>query len=120
MKIHPTAIVEDGALLGADVEIGAYSVVGPLVVLGDGVKLDTHVVMKGRVELGARSVVHSHAVLGDEAQIRNHHNPDARLMIGTDAVIREAVTMHTGSTRAAASRRSAIVVTSWRTDPHRP
>ncbi len=99
MKIHPTAIVEDGALLGADVEIGAYSVVGPLVVLGDGVKLDTHVVMKGRVELGARSVVHAHAVLGDEAQIRNHHNPDARLIIGTDAVIREAVTMHTGSTR---------------------
>ncbi|HEY4124153.1 MAG TPA: acyl-ACP--UDP-N-acetylglucosamine O-acyltransferase [Rhizomicrobium sp.] len=97
MKIHPTAIVEDGARLGADVEIGPYSLVGPHVVLGDGVKLHSHVVMKGRVELGARSIVHSHAVLGDEGQIRNHHDPNARLVIGTDTVIREAVTMHTGS-----------------------
>ena len=97
MKIHQTAIVEDGARLGADVEIGPYSLVGPYVVLGDGVKLHSHVVMKGRVELGARSTVHAHAVLGDEGQIRNHHDPDARLVIGTDTVIREAVTMHTGS-----------------------
>ena len=97
MKIHQTAIVEDGARLGADVEIGPYSLVGPHVVLGDGVKLHSHVVMKGRVELGARSTVHAHAVLGDEGQIRNHHDPDARLVIGTDTVIREAVTMHTGS-----------------------
>ena len=97
MKIHPTAIVEDGARLGADVEIGPYCIVGPHAVIGDGVKLHSHVVMKGRVELGARSTVHSHAVLGDEGQIRNHHDPEARLVIGTDTVIREAVTMHTGS-----------------------
>jgi UDP-N-acetylglucosamine acyltransferase len=97
MKIHPTAIVEDGARLGADVEIGPYCIVGPQAVLGDGVKLHSHVVMKGRVELGTRSTVHSHAVLGDEGQVRNHHYPEARLVIGTDTVIREAVTMHTGS-----------------------
>ena len=35
-KIHPTAIVEDGAVLGADVEIGPYAHVGPNVKLGDG------------------------------------------------------------------------------------
>jgi len=97
MTIHPTAIVEDGATLGDGVEVGPYCIVGPHVVLGEGVRLHSHVVMKGRVELGARSVVHSHAVLGDEGQIRNHNDPDARLIIGTDTVIREAVTMHTGS-----------------------
>lgn len=97
MKIHPTAIVEDGARLGADVEIGPYCIIGPRAVLGDGVRLHSHVVIRGHVELGARSVVHSHAVLGDDAQIRNHHAPDSRLVIGVDTVIREAVTMHTGS-----------------------
>lgn len=97
MKIHPTAIVEDGARLGADVEIGAYCVVGRDVVLGDGVQLHSHVVMTGHVELGAGSVVHAHAVLGDAAQIRNHEDSNARLVIGKDTVIREAVTMHTGS-----------------------
>ncbi len=28
-KIHPTAIVDPGAQLGADVEIGPFSIVGP-------------------------------------------------------------------------------------------
>jgi len=97
MKIHPTAIVEDGAQLGADVEIGPYCIVGSHVVLGDGVRLFSHVVMTGRTELGARSTVHAHAVLGDEGQIRNHHDSQARLTIGTDTDIREGVTMHTGS-----------------------
>ena len=36
-KIHPTAIVEDGAILGADVEIGPYAHIGKDVKLGDGV-----------------------------------------------------------------------------------
>jgi UDP-N-acetylglucosamine acyltransferase len=99
MKIHPAAIVEDGAQLGADVEIGPYCIVGPLVVLGDGVRLQSHVVMTGRVELGAQSIVHAHAVLGGEGQIRNHSDPGARLVIGRDSVIREGVTMHTGSKR---------------------
>ena len=34
MKIHPTAVVEDGAKLGADVEIGPYAHIGKDVVLG--------------------------------------------------------------------------------------
>ena len=44
-KVHPTAVVEDGAQIGQDVEIGPYCVVGPKVVLGDRVKLHSHVAM---------------------------------------------------------------------------
>ena len=33
-KIHPTAIVDPSAVLGADVEIGAYSIVGANVAIG--------------------------------------------------------------------------------------
>lgn len=99
MKIHPTAIVEDGARLGADVAIGPYCVVGPYAVLGDGVILQSHVVLTGHISLGARSVVHSHAVLGGEGQIRNAHLPEARLEIGADNVIREGVTFSAGSAR---------------------
>ena len=36
MKIHPTAIVEDGAELGADVEVGPYAHIGRFVKIGDG------------------------------------------------------------------------------------
>lgn len=99
MTIHPTAIVEDGARLGAGVEIGAYCVVGKNAVLGDGVHLHSHVVIQGHVEIGARAVVHSHVVLGGEPQIRGIASPDARLVIGEETILREAVTISVGSAR---------------------
>ena len=51
--IHPTAIVEDGARLGADVTVGAFSIVGRDVTLEDGVTLDAHVLIRGRTVIGA-------------------------------------------------------------------
>lgn len=97
MAIHANAIVEDGAKLGAGVEIGPFCVVGGDVVLGDGVRLFSHVSITGRTEIGARTVIHPHAALGGEGQIRKNDFPEARLVIGDDNVIRESVTMSCGS-----------------------
>jgi len=99
MKIHPTAIVEDGAKLGAGVEIGPFCSVGPHVELGDGVRLISHTAILGATKIGARTVVYSGAQLGGEAQIRGNNAPAARLKIGEDCVIRETVTMNAGSAR---------------------
>ena len=96
-RIHASAIVGDGAVLGADIEIGPYSLVGPRVRLGDGVKLASHVVLSGNTELGDRCIVHSHAVLGGGPQYRGDPGHDAKLVIGADTVIREHVTMNGGS-----------------------
>ena len=97
MAIHPTAIIEDGATLGAGVEIGPFCLVGAGVRLGDGVRLISHVVITGDTMLGARTVVHPQAVLGGEGQIRKNDFKEARLVIGEDCVLREAVTMNGGS-----------------------
>ncbi|MBU6298551.1 MAG: acyl-ACP--UDP-N-acetylglucosamine O-acyltransferase [Alphaproteobacteria bacterium] len=99
MAIHPTAIVEDGALLGAGVEIGPFCVVGPEVRLGDGVRLLSHVVIGGRTEIGARTLVHAGAVLGGESQIRGNDAEGTRLVVGEDNVIREYVTFSLGSAK---------------------
>lgn len=99
MKIHPTAIVEDGALLGADVEIGPFCHIGRNARLADGVCLSSHVVIDGHTAIGARTVVSPHAVLGGLAQIRGDDAPEARLAVGEDCVIREHVTMNLGSSR---------------------
>jgi len=96
-KIHASAIVEDGAALGADVEIGPYSLVGPRVRLGDGVRIASHVVLSGHTEIGPRCVVYPHAVLGGGPQYRGDPGTAARLVIGPDTVIREHVTMNGGS-----------------------
>lgn len=97
MSIHPTAIVEEGATLGAGVEIGPLCLVGAHAVLRDGARLLSHVVIRGHTEVGAGTVVHAHAVLGGEAQMHRQNPPDTRLSIGAHNIIREGVTMSTGS-----------------------
>jgi UDP-N-acetylglucosamine acyltransferase len=99
MPIHPTSTVEDGALLGADVEIGPFCSVGRDVRLGDGVRLVSHVMVSGRTTIGDRTIVHAGAALGGPAQIRGDNAPGAQLVIGEDCVIRETVTMNAGSSR---------------------
>ncbi len=98
-RIHTTAIVEDGATLGADVEIGPFSLVGSKVRLDDGVRLLSHVVVVGNTEIGARCVVHPHAVLGGGPQYRGDAGEGARLAIGSDCIVREHVTMNVGSAK---------------------
>lgn len=96
-KIHPTAVVEDGAEVGADVEIGAYCIVGPNVKLGDGVRLISHVVVDGHTSIGNESVVHPFAAVGQPPQDLKYKGEDTKLKIGTNTVIREHVTMHPGT-----------------------
>ena len=96
-KIHPSALVEEGALLGANVEVGPFSIVGPRVRLGAGVRLLSHVVVSGDTEIGPGSLVHPHAVLGAGPQYRGDDGSGARLLIGAGCVIREHVTMNGGS-----------------------
>jgi UDP-N-acetylglucosamine acyltransferase len=99
MKIHPTAIVEDGARIGADVEIGPFCIVGHRAELGDGVRLISHASVSGHTSVGARTILHHGAALGGVAQIRGDDAPAARLSVGEDCVIREHVTMSLGSLR---------------------
>src|SRR6202042_1208838 len=50
--IHPTAVIEDGARLGAGVEIGPFCHVGPQTTLGDGVRLASPVSLSGETKVG--------------------------------------------------------------------
>jgi UDP-N-acetylglucosamine acyltransferase len=97
MAVHPSAIVEDGARIGAGVEIGPFCIVERDVELGEGVRLLSHVCIKGPTKIGARTIVHPNAVLGGEGQIRKNDFSDAGLLIGEDCVVRESVTMNGGS-----------------------
>jgi UDP-N-acetylglucosamine acyltransferase len=97
MTVHPTAIVMEGASLGGGVEVGPFCVVGPDCELHDGVRLLSHVVVRGHTEIGSHTIVHAQAVLGGEAQMHRHNPTDMRLSIGAHNIIREAVTMSTGS-----------------------
>jgi len=96
-SIHPTAVIEDGAILGDGVRIGPYCVVGPEVELGDGVTLESHVVVSGRTAIGANSRIYPFAAVGLPPQDLKYRGEPSRLEIGCNTVVREHVTMNPGT-----------------------
>jgi len=96
-KIHATALVDPKAELAADVEIGAYSIVGPGVTIGPGTTIGPHVVVAGRTALGARNRVFQFASIGDIPQDRKYGGEPTTTTIGDDNVIREFVSIHAGT-----------------------
>lgn len=96
-KIHPTAVVEDGARLGADVRIGPYCVVGAQVELADGVELLSHVVVAGITSVGGGTKIFPFASVGHAPQDLKFKGEPSRLVIGKNNVIREGVTMNPGT-----------------------
>jgi len=95
--IHPTALVEEGARLGAGVRIGPFCTVGPHVDLGDGCELVSHVVMAGHTRVGARTRIFPFASIGNAPQDLRYKGEPTTLTIGQDCIIREGVTMNTGT-----------------------
>ncbi|WP_088342509.1 MULTISPECIES: acyl-ACP--UDP-N-acetylglucosamine O-acyltransferase [Rhodomicrobium] len=95
--IHPAAIVEAGARVGANVEIGPFSVIGPEVVLADNVRIHSHVVIAGKTEIGEGTQIFPFASIGQSPQDRKFRGEDSRLIVGSNNVIREYVTMNPGT-----------------------
>lgn len=93
-RIHPTAIVETGAQLGADVEIGAYAFVGAAAELGDGTRLHHHASVEGRTALGKNCAVFPYACIGGQTQDLKFKGGAPGLRIGDRNVFREYVTVH--------------------------
>ncbi|KQO70329.1 UDP-N-acetylglucosamine O-acyltransferase [Methylobacterium sp. Leaf469] len=95
--IHPSAVIEDGAILGADVRIGPFCHVGPEVRLGDGCELVSHVVVAGSTTIGSRTRLYPFASIGHPPQDLKFRGEASTLTIGADCLIREGVTMNPGT-----------------------
>ena len=95
--IHPTAIIDPAARLGADVAIGPFCTVGPDVTLGDGVELISHAVVAGRTTIGDGTRIFPFASIGHEPQDKKYRGEPSELRIGCRNVIREHVTMNPGT-----------------------
>jgi len=96
-KIDPTARVADGARLGSEVEVGPYCIVGPDVTLGDGVRLHAHVNLAGVTTIGAETQIYPFASLGTPPQSVHYKGEPTKLIVGAKCLIREGVTMNTGT-----------------------
>lgn len=94
---HPTAIVEDGAVIGAGVRIGPFCVIGRHVEIGEGCELVSHVVIDGRTKIGPRTRLFPFASIGHQPQDLKFQEEPSTLVVGADCIIREGVTMNPGT-----------------------
>jgi UDP-N-acetylglucosamine acyltransferase len=95
--IHPTAIIDASAEIAEDVDIGAYSIIGPDVVIDSGCVIAPHVVIQGPTTLGKRNQIFSFASVGAAPQDKKYRQEPTRLVIGDDNTIRENVTINRGT-----------------------
>jgi len=95
--VHPTALVDARAELGADVEVGPYAIVGPQVRIGACTSIGAYTIVSGRTTIGRDNRVFPHAALGGVPQDKKYAGEDTELVIGDGNTIREFCTFNTGT-----------------------
>ncbi len=94
---HASSVIEDGAQIGSDVEIGPFCHIGPEVKIGDGSHIHSHVAITGNTSIGKRARIFPFASIGHEPQDLKYKGESNSLSIGDDCLIREGVTMNPGT-----------------------
>ena len=103
-RIHPTAIVDPSADLGAGVTVGPYAIIEGPVTLGPGCTIRARAHLLGPVTAGAGNDFGINCVIGERAQHLLHADQPGEVVIGDHNTFREAVTVHRGTPERGATR----------------
>ncbi|MBF6616316.1 acyl-ACP--UDP-N-acetylglucosamine O-acyltransferase [Pollutimonas thiosulfatoxidans] len=95
--IHPTAIVAPGAQLADDVSVGPYSIIGEHVSIAAGSVVGPHCVIDGHTTIGRKNTFYRHCSIGGIPQDKKYNGEPTRLEIGDGNMVREFVTLNTGT-----------------------
>ena len=96
--IHPSAIVDAGAQIAGDAEIGAYCVIGRDVVIGSGSVLTNHVTVAGPATIGQANRFFPYCSIGQRSQDLKYTGEPTFLEIGDHNSFREFCTVNRGTT----------------------
>lgn len=102
MNIHPTAIVDSSANIDEGVTIGPYCIIGENVSIGCGTVLNSHVVVGKNTTIGKHNHIYQFASIGENPQDKKFLGEESFLVIGDYNQIREACTLHRGTSAAKA------------------
>ncbi len=97
MKAHPTAIIHPRAQIACSVTVGAYTVIGENVELGEDCEVMSHVVIGGPAKFGKRNRIFPFASLGQDPQDMKYRGEVSHLEVGDENIFREFVTVHRGT-----------------------
>jgi UDP-N-acetylglucosamine acyltransferase len=96
-NIHVTAIIEEGAKIHESAIIGAYTIIGAQVSIGEGSNISSHCLIQGDTSIGKNNNIFSHSVLGTIPQDLKFNGEETKLIIGNDNTIREHTLINTGT-----------------------
>jgi UDP-N-acetylglucosamine acyltransferase len=97
MKAHPTAIISPQAEIACSVRVGAYSIIGEGVELGEDCEVMSHVVLGGPTRIGGNNRIFPFASIGLDPQDMKYRGETSYLEIGEGNIFREFVTVHRGT-----------------------
>jgi len=95
--IHPSAVIEDGAILGNNVSVGSFAYIGSQVRIGNNSSIASHSVIEGRTTIGKNNRIFSHTALGTIPQDLKYDGEDVELIIGDNNTIREFTLLNPGT-----------------------
>ena len=104
VQIHPTAIVDPAAKIGAGTIIGPYCIVAAEVVLGDDCWLQHHVTLSGPTRAGARNKFYAYCSIGQQTQDLKYQGEPTYLEIGDENTFREFVTVNRSTSGSGKTR----------------
>ena len=94
VKIHPSAVIESTAEIGADVEIGPFAYVGGVARIGDGTRIHHHASVEGNTVVGKNCEIFPYASIGAKTQDLKFKGGNPGVRIGDRNVFREYVSVH--------------------------
>jgi UDP-N-acetylglucosamine acyltransferase len=97
LQIHPTAIIEEGARLAGNVQVGPYAIIGGHVEIGEGTTIGAHAVITGHTRIGKHNRIFQFVSLGEIPQDKKYAGEPTRLVIGDGNTIREFCTFNIGT-----------------------
>ncbi len=97
--IHKTAIINSKAKISSNVEIGPYVIVGPDVEIDEDVIIQSHVNITGKTKIGKKNIFYPMSSIGSDPQDLKYKGEKTSLIIGDGNIIREHVTINTGTTQ---------------------
>lgn len=95
--IHPSAVIEPGAKLAANVRVGAFAYIGDDVEIGEGTVIGPHCSITGPTRIGRDNHFAGHAAIGGDPQDKKFKGERTELVIGDRNSVREFVTLNRGT-----------------------
>jgi len=95
--IHNTAIIDPKAKISSGVSVGAFTVIGPSVEIGENTIIQSHVSIIGNTKVGKNNKIYPFASIGNDPQDLKFDGEVTKLEIGDNNKIREYVTVNPGT-----------------------